>query len=209
MRCLFAIFCFVTIHVSVGQIDTVMIEKKLKTNIKNKSITERYQITLPDSVKNGTFERLSIYNKHRVKGQFINDEKVGIWNYYSNNVYADLIEQLDWTNKKTVFIDTLKNRRIYPYFFGGSEARRQYLNNKIASTFTKQELENHKGQSLRIQFEFDTDGNPINVHVFEFKNEVNNKIIENKLINIIKNMPKWQVDGKPFTTIPFMWPITF
>ena len=192
MKMVISIFLVGFYLVSFGQDDTILLETQYELAQHREKKYERYYVTLPDSVFNGEYERYSIYGKAIIKGQYENGKRVGIWSYYSNDVYTELVQQLDWDKGKTVFRDTIKFKRSYPYFFGGNEVLEEYLRQKIEDSLTEKELKMYKGKKVTVEFNIDDNGYTSNVRISAINNEINNSRIEIELIEIITNMPKWE-----------------
>lgn len=129
---------------------------KVETKYRNGELNEQYS-TNKNGVKVGSYTRYTRYGKKYIVGQYDNGMPVGAWEFYSADTNGVLVEKLDFTTHKELFVDSLRVPSLIcgPRYFGGNMLKQEYIQNRIKTDFTDAEKEQYKGQTFTVLFVID------------------------------------------------------
>lgn len=156
----------------------------------NGSVNESYRLNAAGN-KEGVYVRYSRYGKKFVSGQYENGKPSGIWEFYSSDTLGKLVQKLDFTNHKELYVDSLRVPSLIcgPRYFGGNMIKQEYIQQSIKNRFTETERAMLKGQSFTVVFTIDEKTlKPIGVNCDD------NALPDDtrrKLEQIVTDMPAW------------------
>jgi hypothetical protein len=188
-----------------GQSDTTVIQ----TFYPNQSVYDEYQISLPDSNKNGYFKRFTKTGRLHITGQYKNNERTGkwVWFPYTEARYRDTVEVYDYdTRTEIYFRDTAVTAPRYPggdAEFGNDVGRQLIFPNELMTKYD--------GKSITAYYKLSCTGKITDVK-FTVKCDFRDKVIEDIIIAALtKDYPLWIPCKDPSwdnLTIRFGLPIT-
>lgn len=153
--------------------------------------------------KDGSYTCYSRFGKKYISGQYANGAPAGTWDFFSSDTNAILVQKLDFTTRKELFVDSLRQPSLIcgPRYFGGNFLRQEYIQDRIKTDFTAAEKEELKGQIYTVTFLIDQKTlRPIGV--FCSDTELSEPL-RKKMENIVSEMPAWlpPVCGKDKDTV--------
>ena len=159
--------------------------KKIKKKDKEKSIVEIYYVLKNDkNKKNGDYIKF-LNNKKIETGQYVNNEKSGIWTFYDSDNTVDL--KYDYDKDSILFVD-IKNDHSdldRPGIYLGSlyETRYTIMTNL---RYPAEAAENGKSGRVLIDIFIDKNGN---VYDYKIKESVYPPL-DNEALRVVKLIPK-------------------
>ena len=192
MKIINIIICFFLYAKLFSQTDTILI----KTYYPDNKISQEYQTTLPDSTPNGNYKSYNSYGKISSIGKFKLGEKVGVWTYYSDGASAtEIVEKYDYNTQTELYYNyTYEKMFGAPRFPGGEIDFGNYVTRQINKRVSKEIQKKYSGKKIHISFDIDRiSGKVINVKVLPVShmNEIKDKNVEDILIALIQDSPKW------------------
>jgi len=103
---------FFTLFISILFVNVYSQEKLKKIKIEdkqNRTNEEFYVLKSNTSIKNGNYQKRGIDNKIYCEGQYLNNEKVSIWNYYDYSGKIDF--KYDFGLKKVIEFNNEENKK--------------------------------------------------------------------------------------------------
>ena len=209
LQVIFLLFSFGQLY---SQADTVLI----KTFYPDKKTFEEYQITIKDSLRNGTYKNYSAYGKILSEGKYVNDEKVGLWIYYSNGTSAtEIVEKYNHSTQTEVYYNYTYEEYIgSPRYPGGFMALNEYVIRRLHKDINKLYIEKYNGQKLEVTFSIDRkSGEVFEVQINPRSNQINDPELENIVILIFKKQGRWTLSKtmteKTNVGFSYTYPIKF
>lgn len=165
-------------------------------------LKEKYLLN-KEGNKDGPYTCYSRFGKKYISGQYANGEPAGTWEFFSSDTNAFLVQKLDFTTHKELFVDSLRQPSLIcgPRYFGGNFLRQEYIQNRIKTDFTEAEKELLKGQNYTVIFLVDQKTlRPVGASCADTELS---ETIRKKMEKIVAEMPAWlpPVCGKDKDTV--------
>jgi hypothetical protein len=161
-----------------GQKETTVIQ----TYYPNQSVYDEYQISFPDSSKNGYFKRFTKTGRICASGQYKNNERIGIWVWfpYTEARFRDTVEIYDYDTRKEVFFKDTANKM--PRYPGGYDEFGIDLGKSLK--FPIELLQKYDGKTIIAQYKLSCDGKISDVK-FSPKSHFRDKTVEDLIVNAL------------------------
>jgi hypothetical protein len=159
-------------------------------NYRNGNVDEDYYLNAAGN-KNGKYIRYNRNGKVYIQGQYKNGSPAGIWNFYSADTSAVLVQTLNFDTKKETYLDSLRAPSLLcgPRYFGGNMLKQEYVQQRIKSDFTAAERAQLKGKTVMAVFEIDSvTYRPFGITIDDISITQD---MRTKMIKIINEMPTW------------------
>ncbi len=189
MKFIFLIlFTFIWGHI-YSQTDTII----KKTYFSNTKVCEEYQVTLPDSIKNGYYKRYSEYGKPVSEGRYKNNEKIGVWNYYPYMVSdTGVLEIYDYDRKQELYYNKNSEYSGIPHYPGGFYEFHTDIVNHIKQKIDWNITKKYKGKSVMVNFVIDKQSCSVtDIAIEQYTNEIKDKFLEEIIISVFQDSPNW------------------
>jgi hypothetical protein len=158
-----------------GQSATTVIQ----TYYPNQSVYDEYQISLPDSNKNGYFKRFTNTGKIYTTGQYKNNERTGrwVWFPYTEARYRDTVQVYDYDTKTEIYFrDTAIKGPRYP---GGDS---EFANDVGRQLRLPSELvTKYDGKTITAKYKLSCTGKITDIK-FTVKCDFRDKVIEDMIV---------------------------
>ncbi|HET6989832.1 MAG TPA: hypothetical protein VFJ43_00850 [Bacteroidia bacterium] len=141
--------------------------------------------------KEGDYIQYNHFGKKYITGQYKNGVPVGIWNYYSSDTSAELVEKLDFDQHKELFVDSNRVHSLIcgPRYFGGTKLEKEYVAMREKYDFTEEEKKLYRGKTFIVSFTID-DKTYKAIGIAVDDNTIPEPI-KSKLMKIAADMPAW------------------
>lgn len=187
-----AIFCG---HLIFGQSDCNEAKLKAEKDFKE----EKYVFHSLESLPLENTYRFVLREDYDIQWQFISPDSLRFYDCYDSTLTTNLKSLfgdnfLDIVTKKADSLEKLENWRKEAEFPGGNTAMLKFINDSL--TQEKGNLEENTNAKVTVRFDISEKGRPENLHIVKGINEE----IDNRVIKIFENMPKWSptyIYGKP------------
>ena len=185
------IFLFLVVFVSGISISAQEDTTHFVTHYGDGKLNESYIIN-SQKQKNGEYVRYNHFGKKYISGQYKNGEPIGIWEFYSSDSTAVLVQKLDFDAHKELFVDPLRIPQMIcgPRYFGGNMLKNEFIEHHIATDFTSEEKKMYAGQSFSVLFTIDSVSlKPVGISISD--EQKLSPDFSAKLIAAVAAMPAW------------------
>ena len=183
-------------------------------------VFEEYEVSSDDSIKNGFYKLYSINRNLIAKGQYLEGNKIGIWDYYEDKSRESIWIRYDYDNSKELIYNTptrtryMKSNEVLhgqlDRFPGGSIVFNETLRKKLSQIDTS--ILPDSDSTIYITFSIAPEGNIYDLDVYYFRNdawtrtrqredtsvaigETLNPLLIKAILDVFRSMPAW----KPLT----------